>query len=501
MRSYTDYRDHLSRIADLGYASAVLSWDQECYMPPKGADQRSRQLSTLAGIGHELFTRPDFGELLEKLSKDSSLAPKEQRNIEQSLRDYRQRKKYSREFVEVMSRTISEAFQAWQEAKEKNSFSIFAPKLGRLIELKQEECEILGYEEHPYDALIDQYEPKTTAAEITELFSGVRKELLEFVKLITERPSPGDSFMYGKFSKEKQWEFGLELLKQMGYDLEAGRQDLSSHPFTIHFGSQDVRVTTRVSADNLYEMIWSCIHEGGHALYEQGLPVSEYGAPCGEAISLGIHESQSRLWENNIGRGMNYWKFNFPQLQQLFPEQLSSVSVESFYAAINRVKPSLIRTSADELTYHFHVMIRFELEKALISREVRVKDLPAAWNEKYREYLGVEVPDDAQGVLQDIHWSHGSFGYFPTYSLGSFYAAQFYHFATKELKDLDNDLQTGNLKPMLNWLRDKIHQHGKFYSASGLCESISGEKLNFKYFMNYARKKYGVLYKLESVIP
>jgi carboxypeptidase Taq len=238
------------------------------------------------------------------------------------------------------------------------------------------------------------------------------------------------------------------------------------------------------------------VHEGGHALYEQGLPNSEYGLPSGEYISLGIHESQSRLWENNVGRSLAYWKFNYPKIQSLFPENLKNVSVEDFYKAMNIVKPSLIRTSADELTYHFHVMIRFEIEKALIEGTIEVKDLPSAWNKKYKDYLGIDVPSDQKGVLQDIHWSHGSFGYFPTYSLGSFYAAQFFAKACKDIPDLEKEIEKGNLASLLEWLRQHVHQYGKFYSAEELCIKLTGEKLNFKFFMEYAQKKYALLYAI-----
>lgn len=497
MKNYEKYKEALRKIADINYAAGVLNWDQETYMPPKGADIRAQQLSTLAGMAHELSTAKELGEVLDLLATDTSLSEKEKRNVKQSLKDYRDRKKYSTEFVQKMSRSISEAFQAWQEAKTKNDFSIYAPKLEKLVELKREESRILGYKDHPYDALLDQYEPGAKTADLTELFADVRAQLVDFVKKIAAVKQNDESFMQKHYDKQKQWEFGIDLLKQMGYDMESGRQDISSHPFTTSFSALDVRVTTRVNENDLSEMIWSCIHEGGHALYEQGLPNEEYGLPGGEAISLGIHESQSRLWENNVGRSLGYWKCNYPKLQKYFPENLANVSVEDFYKAMNIVKPSLIRTSADELTYHFHVMIRFEIEKALIEGSIEVKDLPATWNKKYKEYLGIDVPSDSKGVLQDIHWSHGSFGYFPTYSLGSFYAAQFFAKAKQEIAGLEQEIEKGNLAPLLKWLREKVHKYGKYYSAEDLCINITGEKLNFKYFMDYAVHKYTGIYGLE----
>jgi carboxypeptidase Taq len=486
----------MSKIADVQYASAVLNWDQETYMPPKGAEFRAQQLSTLAGIGHELATSKELGDLLNQLTTDNTLSEKEKRNIKESLKRYNDNKKYTTEFVQELSKTISETFQAWQKAKKENDFASYAPHLEKLVKLKRKECKILEPFAHPYDALLDQYEPGAKTADLEVLFSDVRSQLVTFVKQIAEKPQNEDNFMYKHFDKDKQWQIGLDILKEMGYDFEAGRQDASSHPFTTNFSSQDVRVTTRINENDLNEMIWSCIHEGGHALYEQGLPPSEYGLPSGEYISLGIHESQSRLWENNVGRSLSYWKFNYKKLQDAFPENLNAVNFESFYKAMNIVKPSLIRTSADELTYHFHVLIRFEIEKALIEGTIEVKDLPSYWNAKYNEYLGIVVPDDTKGVLQDIHWSHGSFGYFPTYSLGSFYAAQFYAQAKKEISNLESEIEKGNTKPLLDWLREKIHKYGKYYSAEELCISITGEKLNFKHFMDYATNKYSRLYNL-----
>jgi carboxypeptidase Taq len=494
---YEKYKTLLSRIADINYSAGVLNWDQETYMPPKGAATRAQQLATLAGIAHDMSTSEELGKLLEDLGKDASLDEKQKRNVAQSLKNYKDQKKYSTDFVEKMSRTISESFVAWQEAKQKDDFSIFEPKLSQLVELKKQECEILGYKDHPYDALLDQYEPGAKTAELIVLFTDVRAQLVDFVKQIAARPQNNDKFMYAHYDKDKQWNYGIDLLKQMGYDFQAGRQDLSTHPFTTNFGSQDVRVTTLVSDRNLNEMMWSCIHEGGHALYEQGLPESEYGLPSGEYISLGIHESQSRLWENNVGRSFPYWKANFPKLRATFPENLGDVTEKDFYKAMNIVKPSLIRTNADELTYHFHILIRFEIEKALIEGTIAVKDLPSYWNAKYKGYLGIDVPSDAKGVLQDIHWSHGSFGYFPTYSLGSFYAAQFFAQAQKQVPGLEADIEKGNMAPLLKWLRENIHRYGKFYKADELCEKLTGEKLNFRYFMDYARKKYSELYQLE----
>lgn len=494
--SYQTYRTFKRKIADVNYSAALLQWDMETYMPARGGAFRAQQVSTLAGIAHELSTEDKFGKILEELSGNKSLSEMERRNVEESLKDFKRNKKYTTEFVETLSRTVSEAVQVWTKAKEKSDFKLFAPHLDKLVELKRQECEILGYEDHPYDALLDLYEPGAKTKEIVALFKGVREWLVDFVKKISARSQNEDAFMFRHYQKDKQWDYGIFLLKQMGYDFETGRQDVSAHPFTTSFNSCDVRVTTRVNENDLNEMIWSCIHEGGHALYEQGLGADDYGLPSGEAVSLGIHESQSRLWENNVGRSLSYWKANYGKLQEVFPGNLKNVLVDAFYKAMNVVRPSFIRTSADELTYHFHVLIRFEIEKALLEKAVEVKDLPDAWNHKYKTYLGLEVPSDAKGVLQDIHWSYGNFGYFPTYSLGSFYAAQFFSKAKQDIPSLENEIESGNMKPLLGWLRENIHRHGKTYPAGELCKRVTGETLNFKYFMDYASKKYTDLYKI-----
>lgn len=494
---YKTYVEKMQKIADIGNAMGVLNWDQETYMPKGGAKQRAQQLATLAGIRHELATTEALGNLLQELNANNGLDDWERRNVTESLKGYEKGKKFPTEFIIRSSKAVSAAFQAWTKAKEASDFSLFQNELATLVDIKLEACEIVGYEDHPYDALLDSYEPGEKTANITTLFNNVRNQLVDFVKEIQNRPQVEDKWMYQKFDKDKQWNFGIDILKQMGYDFNIGRQDISTHPFTTDFGSQDVRVTTRIAEDNFYEMLWSCIHEGGHALYEQGLQEKYYGLPTGSAISLGIHESQSRLWENNVGRSLPYWKANFPTAKKLFPENFAGVSVVDFYKSTNIVKPSLIRTNADELTYHFHVMIRFEIEKALIEKQISVKDIPAIWNQKYKDYLGIDVPSDAKGCLQDIHWSHGSFGYFPTYSLGSFYAAQFYAQAKKDLPDLEQQIEQGNMLGLLDWLRTNVHQYGQKYTATELCTKITGEALNFNHFMEYAKEKYSFIYGLK----
>lgn len=491
---YNEYLKTLQKAADIDNSIAVLSWDQETQLPSKGAKHRAQQIATLSGLAHEIKVSKQLGDLLQELSEGNSLSPKQAKNVQLSLEDFKKKQKFSTDFVVKMAEATSNAFQAWAKAREANDYAIFRPALKRMIDLKREQCEIIGYNDHPYDALLDQYEPKEKTADLKVLFSDVRKQLVDFVKEISEKPQVEDHWMYKHYDRQKQWQYGIDILKQMGYDFEAGRQDISHHPFTISFSPLDVRVTTRITENNFNEMLWGCIHEGGHALYEQGLPADEYGLPLGETISLGIHESQSRLWENNVGRGLPFWKANYSTLQQIFPENLKDVSLQDFYKSMNLVKPSLIRTNADELTYHFHILVRFEIEKALIEGSIEVENLDEFWVEKYKEYLGIEVPSDREGILQDIHWSHGSLGYFPTYSLGSFYAAQFYAQANKDVPNLEEEIAAGNMMPMLEWLRKNVHQHGRLYTAEELCVNITGEKLNFQYFMDYARAKYGGIY-------
>lgn len=493
---YKILSEKIQKIADIENAAALLNWDQEVFMPEKGGQFRARQLSTLSGIAHDMFTDTEIGNLLDELNNEQKLSFKEQRNIAELKRDFERRGKYTRAFVEDMSQAISKSFMAWQKAKKENNFKLFAPELSKLVELKKQEAEIVGYEDQAYDALLEDYEPGLTVKDLDKLFGDVRGELVDFVAKIFAAQQNDESFMYKHFPKDKQWDYGIYILREMGYDFDAGRQDVSSHPFTTNFSASDVRVTTRVDEKNLSEMLWSCIHEGGHALYEQGLPNEEYGMPAGSAISLGIHESQSRIWENNIGRGLPFWKAYYKSIQAFFPEQLDKVSVEDFYKAMNIVKPSLIRTNADELSYHFHILIRYEVEKALIAGDIKTEELPEYWNSKYKEYLKIDVPSDSEGVLQDIHWSHGSFGYFPTYSIGSFYAAQFYAQMKKDIPSLEDELSNGNPKVALKWLRDNVHQYGMQYSAEDLCVKLTGEKLNFKYFMDYAKEKYNGIYNL-----
>ncbi len=364
-----------------------------------------------------------------------------------------------------------------------------------MIALKKKQADLYGYAVHPYDALLDDYEKGATVAKLDPLFQTIRKELSPLLQVISTRPQVKDDFFYQHFEKESQWQFSLEVLRSMGFDFDAGRQDYSEHPFTTSFAANDVRITTRVQEENLASLLWSSIHEGGHALYEQGLPESEYGMPLGSAASLSIHESQSRLWENCVGRGLPFWKYFYPRLQQRFPKALGHISLEEFYCGMNKVEASLIRTESDELSYHFHVTIRYELEKSLLEGSLKVDELRDTWNAKYEHLLGIHPQDDVQGILQDVHWSHGSFGYFPTYSLGSFYAAQFWQQAQQDLPELLNQMIAGDFSTLKKWLHEKVHVHGRRFRSEELCKRITGRTLDFNAFLLYAKEKYAVIYK------
>ncbi len=491
---YATYKTKMQKIADVKYAAAVLQWDQETYLPTKGNDFRGRQLATLTEIAHEQFTTETMGALLNELNSKEDLSYSEKRNVQLSLYDYNRNKKIPGNFVRKMSEAVTTSFHAWLKARNDNSFATFQQPLHKIIELKKQEADMLGYEHHPYNALMNDYDKGLTVATVDSIFSNLKPQLLTLLTSIKNKPSVDNSFLYQHFDKDSQWKFGIQMLKQIGFDFDAGRQDISVHPFTTSFNNQDVRVTTKVDENDFGSMTWSCMHEGGHALYEQGLPAKQYGLPLSEYCSLSIHESQSRLWENCVGRGLPFWQHNFTGLKTLFPDQFKNISVDTFYKGINKVQPSLIRTEADELTYHFHVIIRYEIEKMLIDGSITTKDIPAYWNELYQQYLGISVPDDKRGCLQDIHWSHGSFGYFATYSLGSIVAAQLYAAIEKQNGSLNKEIIEGNTRTILNWLRKNIHQHGRQFTSQELCTKVTGEPLNTKYFITYVTKKYDHIY-------
>ncbi len=494
-RHYDRFRESMQQLGDLQAAISLMAWDKEVYMPPKGAHFRTRQMMTLEGIAHSHFTDAEFVALVQHLLEHADQLDADAAcNVQRTWRELERSLKLDRAFVERRSKATSEAFHAWLDARKANDYALFAPALGKLVAIKREEAERLGYEGHPYDALLDGFEPGETTARLDALFGALSKWLVPFVARLRQRPQVDDSFLRKHYPADAQWEFGLRLLRNMGYDFEAGRQDKSTHPFTISFSPQDVRVTTRVDEHDFANMTWSTIHEGGHALYEQGLPAEHYGLPLGQYASLAIHESQSRLWENHVGRSMAWWQYHYPALQETFPEQLGHISLETFWRGINRVAPNFIRTEADELHYHLHVLVRYEIEKQLIEGSLSANEAEEAWNAQYGEKLGIEPPDALRGILQDIHWAHGSFGYFPTYTLGSLYAAQFFAQAEKEMDGLEGLLARGECRPLLDWLRDRIHRHGRRWLADQLCRKVTGRPLSIDPFKQYAAQKFGAVY-------
>ena len=491
---YDLYKKQMGKVADLSNAGAVLSWDQQTYMPKNGAEFRGQQLATLQTMAHEQFVLEDLGSLLDSATNEN-LTEDQKVNLKITKKDFERKKKYPHEFVEEMANVTASGFSAWHEARTKNDFKIFQPVLEKIVELKRKEAKILGYAVHPYDALMEDYEPGLTVKKVDEVFTDVKNQLFPFLKTILAKPKSRVDFISRHYPKDKQWAFSEKMVRKMGYNFDGGRADFAPHPFCTTFGPGDVRITIRASEDYYNEMFFAAIHEAGHGLYEQGLPMREqYGLPMGSALSLAFHESQSRFWENNVARSRPYWVGNFPELQKEFPESLKDVSAEEFYKGVNLVEPSFIRVEADELTYHAHVYIRYLIEKALIEGSLEVSQVPQFWNDRYEEYLGIRPKSDAEGCLQDVHWSYGSFGYFPTYSLGSFYSAQIEAAMRKAIPSFDREVETGNLPILLKWLRENIHIHGRKYNSEELLTRISGSGLKFSYFMDYARKKYGEIY-------
>lgn len=487
----------LARAVDLEAAAGVLSWDQETYMPPGGAEARARQIATLEELAHEVFTSDEIGTLLDELEPE--VRDREYDSFETSLvrvtkRDYEKATKIPSALVAELARAASIAKQSWKEARETDEFSKFRPHLERVVELTIEKAEALGYEERMYDALLDQFEPEMKTAQVEQIFQDLKAELVPLVHEIRGREVPDDSFLRRRFDTQKQWDFGLEVIRDFGFDLAHGRQDYAAHPFTTGFSVGDVRLTTRIDENFLPSGLFSTLHECGHGLYGQGVDPALERTPLAGGASLGVHESQSRLWENLVGRSREFWSHYYPKLQRHFPEQLGDVELERFYRAINRVEPSLIRVEADEITYNLHVMLRFELENALIERRIQIRELPELWDAKMEEYLGITPPNDADGVLQDIHWSQGYIGYFPTYSLGNLISAQLFRKASDEIEDLPEQIASGKFEELLNWMREKIHRHGRKLTPVDLLKRATGETLNAESYLSYIRSKYSDIY-------
>jgi carboxypeptidase Taq len=491
---------HLADVVNLARAAAVLGWDQQTYMPPGGAEARGEQLATLSKLAHEIFASDKTGQLLEEAERalDGADPDSTEAALVRVVRhDYDLETKLPTSLVEALARETTRAHEIWVKAREQNDFASFAPMLERIYDLMREKAEALGYEDRMYDALLDQYEPGAKTAHVAEVFDGLRQELVPFVHQIFERLNAVDhSFLHKEYDVKKQEEFGLEVIRQLGYDFSRGRQDRAVHPFTTNFSINDVRITTRYLPNYLPSALFSSVHEAGHALYELGCDQSLENTMLAGGTSLGVHESQSRLWENIVGRGRPFWQHFYPLLQQTFPEQLGKVDLDAFYRAINFVSRSLIRVEADEVTYNLHIMLRFEMENDLLEGKLAVKDAPEAWNAKMQEYLGITPPNDAQGILQDVHWSSGLVGYFPTYALGTLLSVQFWDKALEDVPSIPDDIAQGNFSTLHDWLRNHIYVHGRKYFPADLVQRVTGEPLQYHSFMRYLRDKYSEIYEL-----
>jgi len=492
-----------SEIQRLSHIAALLSWDQETYMPKGAIEERSEQKALLEGMIHERVTSPQMAEIFSKLGLSGSKAAlpgltvtgTDQAFLREAYRRYRLQSKLPTELVKKIAKETSLALAKWAEAREKADFTIFSGNLETILSLVREKADALGYEEHIYDPLLDEFEPWMKTKELQEVFQNVRQGLTALLSRITASGTIVESgFLKREYPVDQQRQLSQSVLKSIGYDFKYGRLDLSAHPFTITLGSTDVRLTTRYDRNFFPKGLFGTIHEGGHGLYELGIAPELHGSLLADGTSMGIHESQSRLWENFIGRSMIFWRWFYPQVKGLFPAALADIDLDTFYRGINRVEPSFIRVEADEVTYNLHIILRFNLERALVSGDLKVKDLPEAWNQESRELLGITPPDVSLGVLQDIHWSMGGIGYFPTYALGNLYAAQFFKTLKQELPRAEAEVEQGNFSAILAWLREKIHSPGKVYSAGELCTRVTGESLNPDYYLQYLEEKYSAIY-------
>ena len=479
---------------------SLLGWDEQTGMPSEAGEYRGEQMAYLSGIIHRRRTDPQLGEWLSQLASSSLCEQKHsvgETIVRELKRQFERQRKLPENLVVELTRTAVRGQRDWQQARQENDFSVFLPSLSKIIELKQEEADAIGFSECRYDALLDEYEPWETTKRIKGILDGLREELVPLLKTINNaQASVSTDCLYRDFPIEAQKIAGTEIAEIIGFDFKQGRLDTTVHPFCTEIGPHDTRITTRYDARFLPTSLFGVLHESGHAIYEQGLDKNWYGLPAGETISLGIHESQSRIWENQIGRSRAFWIGNFPRLKRHFPAALNNVSADTWYRAINKVTPSPIRVEADEVTYNLHILIRFELEQMLLDGGLAIANLPDAWNDKYESYLGIRPKTDAEGVLQDIHWSGGAFGYFPTYALGNLYSAQFYAKCNEDLDDLAGQIADGQFDSFRHWLRENIHQRGQCYSAGELVKRITGEPLTHRYLIEYLKSKAAEVYRL-----
>jgi len=496
-------KDILAEVTDLSRAAALLEWDQETYMPPGGVQSRAEQLSTLLRLAHVHFTSDEVGRLLSELEDEPGGRPfdsDEASLIRVTRRDYDQERKLPPDLVAEAARAGSVSRPVWEKARRDENFSLFAPYLEKNVELNRRIADAIGYEDRPYDALLDRSEPGMTTAQLEAIFAELKTAIVPLVTDITRHADlVDDRVLYRGFDPDLQVPFALDVVKRLGYDLERGRQDMSTHPFSTAFGPGDVRITTRVSRDFFNECLFGSIHESGHAMYNQGMGADIDRTPLWGGASPGVHESQSRLWENLVGRSPAFWRHFYPSLRSVFPEPLRDVDEEAFYRAVNRSYPSLIRVEADEVTYNMHVLLRFELENEMLEGTLKVQDLPEAWNARFKSYLGLNVPNDREGALQDIHWSYVSFGIFPGYTIGNLIGAQLMEKIRADIPDLEAQFERGQFADLLGWLRRNVHRHGRKFTPNELMERATGKPLTAAPWIAYVQQKFGALYGLEPV--
>jgi carboxypeptidase Taq len=495
-------KTRLTQLAHIEQAAGVLSWDQQTYMPAGAANGRAEQLATLSQLAHQMLTGDETTRLLQAAeieTQGQDADSDDVRLLARLRRSYDRATKLPESLVMELSRHSSLSQEVWVRARQMSDFDQFAPSLEKMLDLTRQATEYLGYPEHPYDALIDQYEPGTKQADVATMFADMKPGLIALTQAIAQSKSPvDDGILHGDFPIDKQRAFTLDIVKAIGYDMTRGRQDEAAHPFCSNFGRDDVRITTRFDRRYLSMSVYASMHEAGHAMYEQGSPIAYEATPLAGGTSLGVHESQSRLWENLVGRSRAFTHYLFPRVQQAFPERFANTDMEAYYRAINRVSPSLIRVEADEVTYNLHTLLRFELECALLEGQLDVGDLPDAWDAKMQEYLGITPPTDAEGCLQDVHWSAGLIGYFPTYSIGNLLSAQLWHAIGQALPDRDAQLTDGEFAPLLDWLRENVHQYGSKYLPKELVVKATGEPLTSRYYVDYLHAKYSDIYALEK---
>jgi carboxypeptidase Taq len=492
-------KEIMGEVSDLNSAASLLGWDQQTYMPPAGGEARGQQLATLGKLAHQKATSEEVGRLLEDLKKEfvgADPSSDEASLIRVTARDYDKAVRVPSEFVAEQAIVTTKAFEAWAEARSRSDFSIFRPHLEKVVELVKKYISFFPPADHPYDILLDDFEPGMKTAEVQAIFSSLRPKQVELIKAIASRPQVKDDFLHKKYNEQKLWDFSAEVTRTFGYDWNRGRMDKAPHPFENSFSVNDVRITNRFEAHNPLATLFSAMHEAGHAMYEQGINPAYERTPLAHGASLAIHESQSRMWENLVGRSLPFWEFIYPRLKKVFPSQLDGVGLKNFYKAINTVQPSLIRVNADEATYNLHIMLRLELEIAMVAGKVAIKNLPEIWNAKMKDYLGVVPPNDAQGVLQDVHWSYGSIGYFSTYALGNLVSTQLWEKINKDIKDLADQISKGKFDSLLGWLHENVHKYGRKYNPQDLVQRITGSKITAEPYVRYLTGKYKDIYGL-----